>query len=459
MLQRFRSRQRLHSVWFFAVLARPVISFPLRSFSLIRSQSRNHRRYSTTAESVDEDPLKWERMYQQSPVSTKMIEPDYSIESPPVSSQIRVVTFDLDDTIWKTGATIASANDVLAAHLASIGIRQPKRVEVVMGELFLADKRRYAPVQGEDATSPVLLTLLRTDAIAYIATEHNGYSLDDALPLAHQAFQIWKQGRHAAIPAHLAQSVRECLETLANMQTSDGDKILIGAITDGNSDPSLVKDIGKYFDFCVNAEQVGVGKPNPDVYRSAVQVVKEKWQRSSSVAEPDLLIDPVTSAVGPWWIHIGDDFVKDIVAAKDFCMRSVWSRELVMHKHRPMPTTNDPPLPSKSLSDFDKEISSQPIVKIQIGSKDYLAESLEKEFADAIIDKFEDIAPLLTMWHEQGATYSLQAQDSDARELDHQAEDLPDDPSPNKSRKFCVACGHGLPFVAKFCASCGEKQE
>jgi FMN phosphatase YigB (HAD superfamily) len=33
--------------------------------------------------------------------------------------------------------------------------------------------------------------------------------------------------------------------------------------------------------------------------------------------------------VGPWWVHIGDDFFKDIVAAKESQMRTVWARELI----------------------------------------------------------------------------------------------------------------------------------
>ena len=57
-------------------------------------------------------------------------------------SEVRVVTFDLDNTLWNTSACINAANDALAAHLQAQEIVQPKRVEKVMGELFKADYQR-----------------------------------------------------------------------------------------------------------------------------------------------------------------------------------------------------------------------------------------------------------------------------------------------------------------------------
>lgn len=108
------------------------------------------------------------------------------IRSPPV----RVVTFDLDNTLWNTGATISAANDALSSFLTENNIVQSKRTEVIMGELFAAAKATYCPVMGEEGSSPVLLTQLRTDALTQILIQDNNYSPEDAAKFAKEAFQI-----------------------------------------------------------------------------------------------------------------------------------------------------------------------------------------------------------------------------------------------------------------------------
>lgn len=109
-----------------------------------------------------------------------------SNRAPPV----RVVTFDLDNTLWNTGATISAANDALASFLTSHNIVQSQRTEIIMGELFNASKASYCPILGEEGSSPVLLTQLRTDALTQILVEDNEYTPEDAETFAKEAFQI-----------------------------------------------------------------------------------------------------------------------------------------------------------------------------------------------------------------------------------------------------------------------------
>lgn len=438
----------------------------------------------------DDDPLKWERLYQQSSSVTAPLATteDERITAPAIH-EIRVITFDLDDTLWRTGATIQAANDVLAAHLEALDLQQPQRVETIMGELFRRNKVDYAPVQGEQATSPVLLTKLRKDAIAFLATEHNEYDDQQAQDLADQAFVVWKQARHDAIPLHLAQSVAESLQSLSQLMSRSGRRVILGAITDGNSDPSLVPNVGAYLDFCVTAEQVGVAKPHPAIYERAMECVKELWQAEEEASDGEWrsLLDLDSSTAGPWWVHVGDDFVKDIVAAKDFGMRSIWAKELVRRKLSP---EQRPDLEAnktiKSLEEFEKEVSSQRVIQMQIGTQDYLMESLETEFADAVVDRFDQLTGIISQWHQQGLTAAEtsaratagatapQAMGTDAmaqQELSNQGQAAPgsrgfsnvevgsttSELAP-KQLKFCISCGQQIPFIAKFCSACGEKQ-
>jgi FMN hydrolase / 5-amino-6-(5-phospho-D-ribitylamino)uracil phosphatase len=114
---------------------------------------------------------------------------DNGTELQPLS--IRVITFDLDNTLWNTSATIAAANEALAVFLNDNGIVQSKRTETLMGELFQQDKLKYCPlaVTEQELGSPVLLTNLRKDALQWILLHDNGYQPEAAKEFANQAFQ------------------------------------------------------------------------------------------------------------------------------------------------------------------------------------------------------------------------------------------------------------------------------
>ena len=112
------------------------------------------------------------------------------LSSPP---PIRVITFDLDNTLWNTTATIDAANDALAMFLRKNNIIQSQRTEIIMEQLFQNNKTRYCPMattgSESEAEAPVLLTNLRKDALQQILIQDNGYSQDDAQEFANLAFQ------------------------------------------------------------------------------------------------------------------------------------------------------------------------------------------------------------------------------------------------------------------------------
>ena len=97
--------------------------------------------------------------------------------------------------------------------------------------------------------------------------------------------------------------------------------------------------------------------------------------------------------------HLGQDFVKDIVAAKSLGMRTVWARELVLDKLKKAQNDLASTEPRRTVEDFVKQVSSQKVVQMSVGAEDYLAESLQEEFADAMIDSFADLADVLVEWH------------------------------------------------------------
>lgn len=420
----------------------------------------------------EEDLQKWERMYYDGTSESSAMDDGTSIEYYATASAVRVVTFDLDNCLWKTGATISAANDALAEFLNEREINQPVRVEKVMGQLFEESPETYSPNGGK---APVLLTLLRKHAIQQVLQEHNNYSKQDAINLAEEAFDVWTKARHDAIPANFASSVVDALQTIRAMPTPSGHPILIGAVTDGNSDPRNVEELSDLFDFCVNAESVGVSKPNKEMYFEAMNVVSSHEHVQDifgPISQSTLSEEAIEDIMGPWWVHVGDDFIKDVVPAKELKMRSVWARELILDKMKENKETVVT-TPKKTVEEFVKEVSSKKIIEMAVGADNYLVDSIRSEFADAVVDSFGEICDVLSEWQESAmrlaCTERVNGEDVEAEdemvtvvEVASTKSEAKDEEAPSSSgteeKKFCMFCGVKLPVAAKFCLSCGEKQ-
>ena len=410
--------------------------------------------FAEPEEKEDESLTKWEEMYQKGEearqqqiyaMQTGQI-PDTSFASsqesaPSIQSPVKVITFDLDNTLWKTGPTIGAANDALSEYLSTKSrddgteLQIPTRVEKIMGELFKADRRKYCPLVGatipdkvddeevedwekmleETLKSPVALTQLRIDSLCHVLETENGFSKEAALSLATDAFDVWMQARFDSILDHMAPKVVETLQEIrSTIQTENGDgPVLLGAVTDGNSDPRRIQLLAPYFDFCVNAESVGVSKPDKRVYLEAIKkaIVLRPDIFSDVLAINEIIdadgnlldtadIQKLEDSIGPYWCHIGDDFLKDIVAAKDMKMRTIFAIGLVKDKLLANATKSGDS--EMDMAEFLKQVSSQTVVTLGIGADDYLANALHGEFVDEVAQDFSEIGKILIEWHKEG---------------------------------------------------------
>ena len=460
-------------------------------------------------EEDDDSTLKWERMYAEG-----NNDDDIEIEVPDDKlsfSEVRVVTFDLDNTLWKTRFVIGAANDALASYLDKFNIHQPKRVEVIMGDLFKKNKEKYAPIvnklrdASEDGTltniqvAPVYLTQLRKDSLILLCTEFNEYTPTAAEAFANDAFDVWTNARHAAIPLHFANDVVPTLKKIRSMKTAQNLPLIIGAITDGNSNPKNVPELRDFFDFCINAETIGISKPNRQVYETAIQLVAKMDGMQdifSRKYDNELSQDEIEDIIGPWWVHVGDDFMKDIVASKGMNMRTVWTRELVLPEKDQTEKNNNTSdkskmVKSKDVTEFVKELSRIETIKMNIGADDFLANSMEKEFADSVIFEFKQLYDVLKDWNNKATSnqnkmsgklnvaeilansneemrdiFDITLPDEGSKKVSNSVvpsniETHPDVTLESKGKsdfKFCVYCGTKLTKVSNFCSSCGAKQ-
>ncbi|EST17786.1 HAD hydrolase, IA, variant 1 family protein [Pseudomonas putida S610] len=197
---------------------------------------------------------------------------------------IKLITFDLDDTLWDTAPVIASAEVVLRDWLHA---NAPLLGDVPVEHLFAIRERI---VLAEPELKHRISALRRR--VLTRALEDVGYGQTQAQQLAEQGFEVFLQARHKV---EIFPEVQPMLELLSQHYA-------LGVITNGNADVSRL-GLADYFRFALCAEDLGIGKPDPAPFEEAL--------RRSGV--------PASEAV-----HVGDHPRDDIAGAQRAGLRAVW---------------------------------------------------------------------------------------------------------------------------------------
>ncbi len=201
------------------------------------------------------------------------------------AATIRVVTFDLDDTLWAVRPVLLKAEDSVFDWLDAFA---PKLTERFTVQSFM--KWRW----GIYANYPELshqISQLRTITVR-MALEESGYSPYQAKTLADQAFEVFIEARHQISPFDTAIPM---LETLQQHYT-------LGVLTNGNADIFRL-DMGQYFAFSFTAEQLNASKPLPEPFIAA--------QQHTNVDAGEI-------------VHIGDSIDHDVIGALDAGLHAIW---------------------------------------------------------------------------------------------------------------------------------------
>ncbi|TXH98880.1 MAG: HAD family hydrolase [Pseudomonas sp.] len=197
---------------------------------------------------------------------------------------IRLITFDLDDTLWDVAPVMHGAEAALRDWLAA---EAPRLGPVPIEHLWAIRAR----LMSADPGLRHRLSELRRRILLH-ALEEAGYPRHEAGELAELGFQVFLAARHQV---QLFPEVHTTLEQLALRYT-------LGVITNGNADVRRL-GLADYFRFALCAEELGVGKPDPHPFHTALQ-------RAGLEA---------TQAV-----HIGDHPGDDIAGAKAAGLRAIW---------------------------------------------------------------------------------------------------------------------------------------
>ena len=203
----------------------------------------------------------------------------------PHSAAIKVITFDLDNTLWDVEPALLRAEEAQRTWLLQ---HRPGTMEDYSHESLWEFKKsvwkRHPHLTHH--VSQLRIQLLYELQLAA------GYKQQEARTGAELAFAVFLEQRHSVV---LYEEALGVLELLAQSYS-------LGALTNGNAD-IYKTDAAEYFDFAFLAEEVGASKPAPDMFHAALE----------------------KSAVLPRQIvHVGDNPEHDIKGAQNMGMRTVW---------------------------------------------------------------------------------------------------------------------------------------
>ncbi len=201
-----------------------------------------------------------------------------------MSKKIRVITFDLDDTLWDNVPTITKAE-----------IETRKWIENKVGKIDWGDLNDFLNLREElikeDESIKWDISKLRKEIfrrkLAHITPEKYRNKLVEG------AFAVFISKRHEV---KLFDGVEIALKQLSK-------NFLLGVLTNGNADIFRF-NIGKYFSFSVSSLEAKNSKPNRAHFDKAIEIME------------NIKFDEI--------LHIGDHQVNDILAAYNLGIESLW---------------------------------------------------------------------------------------------------------------------------------------
>lgn len=198
---------------------------------------------------------------------------------------IKLLTFDLDNTLWDVEAIVTRAEKVMQAWIRH---HHPDFVQAFDFAHFIALRKEVLRERLDIAHD---LTQLRLEVLRR-AFRGAGYDAVAAEAAAQGAFEEYFRERN------VVEYFDGALEALRELR-QDYD---IYALSNGNADIGRI-GLGHIFSRHFSAISVGAAKPDPRIYRAAIA--------AAGVAPGEIL-------------HIGDHPEQDVAAAAGVGMRTVW---------------------------------------------------------------------------------------------------------------------------------------
>lgn len=201
--------------------------------------------------------------------------------------ELRLITFDLDDTLWDVQQVLQHAEKGFMTWLAANHPNLYAYRRSIDSRKLLIEVLEKSPQLVHDVTEVRRLVLTKTFLDA-------GLSSSEASKIASDGLEVFLKGRHEVT---YFDGVLPVLEQLHSTY-------MLGVISNGNAD---IKRLGldRYFSFSISAAKVGESKPSQIVFMQAL----------------------IKSGVGPSeCLHIGDHPDEDVAGAKAVGMNTIQVR-------------------------------------------------------------------------------------------------------------------------------------
>lgn len=200
-------------------------------------------------------------------------------------SKIRLITLDLDNTLWDVNSILIKAEQDLLQWLTdhvpdSLAHYHLDSLNEIRNAVFAAHQH-----QAHD------LSFMRTQ-ILFEVLRRTGLSEAEARSVAMQAFDVFFEGRNRVV---FFPGALEMLGTLR-------EQFPIYALTNGNANIDKA-GLGEFLSGAYSSADVGTKKPHPEMFYAPLN---------------ELDLQPSQA------IHIGDHLVDDIEGAANVGMHSIW---------------------------------------------------------------------------------------------------------------------------------------
>jgi putative hydrolase of the HAD superfamily len=203
-----------------------------------------------------------------------------------IPSSVKVISFDLDDTLWSGHAVILQAEQAMLKWMQD----NTPNVLANLSQLQLRDKKIQFIKSNPHLTNKI--SFARQQFLQQLFSEF-GYS--HAEQLSADCFDAFYTARQNVI---LFDDVLTTLDELKSHYQ-------LIAITNGNADIEKT-GLGHAFDFCLQAESFERPKPHADIFEHAL----ERLGCDASVV-----------------LHVGDHPVHDMLGAHEMGMKTAWLKD------------------------------------------------------------------------------------------------------------------------------------
>ena len=200
-----------------------------------------------------------------------------------MARDIRLLTLDLDNTLWDVDSTIIDAEKSMRQWMQA---HAPESLEHYTPEALTDHRHAVVEAHPEKVHD---LSFMRTAVLTRVM---NAAGYDNAQTLAQSAFDVFFAGRNRVVffPGAIA--------SLAELKKN----FTIYALTNGNADIQRA-GLSDYLHGAISSADVGKSKPHPEMFKAPLR----KLDLSPHQA-----------------IHIGDNLVDDIAGALNVGMYTVW---------------------------------------------------------------------------------------------------------------------------------------